>query len=113
MAERAGVIELGQPEAELDVEHDDDDVQWDNGDQTEASEESGSDSSGRSDVSAYKVSVEDFFDAATGQPLHAMWSEWQTLIPWASITLGELGTRLKALMLGSPEVMGRLAGLLF
>jgi len=47
-----------------------------------------------------------------GRALNGMWSEWQTLVPWASITLGELGTRLKALMLGSPEVLGRLASIL-
>jgi len=47
-----------------------------------------------------------------GRALIGMWSEWQTLVPWASITLGELGTRLKALMLGSPEVLGRLSSIL-
>ena len=55
--------------------------------------------------------VDDF-----GQPpddsLSAQWLEWQSLVPWAEVTLGELGTRLKAMMLGSPEVVGRLAGLL-
>jgi len=44
--------------------------------------------------------------------LCAQWREWQALVPWASVTLGELGSRLKAMMLGSPEVVGRLADLL-
>ena len=50
--------------------------------------------------------------AKTAAGVLASWCEWQTLVPWASITLGELGSRLKGMMLGSPEGLGRLAAVL-
>ena len=32
----------------------------------------------------------------------------QTLVPWAALTMGGLGSRLVAILLGSPEVAGQL-----